>query len=45
MNFIKGTIIGMVAGTVFGVMENDMILDMCRQGKKKIKKLKRKMSF
>ena len=45
MDFIKGTIIGMVAGTCLGVIKNDMICDALRIGKKELRKMKRKMSF
>ncbi len=45
MEFIKGTIIGMVAGACIGVMKNDMLCDIVRCGKKEIRKIKRKLSF
>ncbi len=45
MEFIKGTIIGMVAGTCLGVIKNDMFCDAIKMGKRKLRKLQKKMSF
>ena len=40
MEFIKGTIIGMVAGTCLGVIKNEMFCDVIKQGKRKFRKCK-----
>lgn len=45
MEFLKGTILGMIAGTYLGVMKNDMFYDAIKKGKKEIKKLKKNLSF
>ncbi len=45
MDFIKGAIIGMVAGTCIGVIKNDMICDAMQMGKKGIRKMKRKFGL
>ncbi len=45
MEFIKGTIIGMVAGTCIGVIKNDMICGAMKKGKKELRKMKRKLAF
>ena len=45
MDFIKGAMIGIVAGTVIGVMNDNNIMHMIGQGKKEIKNLKRKYNF
>ena len=34
MEFIKGAIIGMIAGTCVGYLKNDMICEAIRNGKK-----------
>ena len=45
MNFIKGAIIGMVAGTCLGAMKNEMFSDIMKKGKKEIRKMKRMLSM
>ena len=45
MEFIKGTIIGMVAGTCLGVIKNEMFCDIIKQGKRKFRKMQKKISF
>lgn len=45
MNFVKGAVIGMVAGTIIGVMNDESIMKMVKSGKREVKKLKRKYSF
>lgn len=45
MEFVKGAIIGVVAGTIIGVMNDESIMQMVKNGKKEVKKLKRKYSF
>ncbi len=42
MDFIKGAMIGMVAGAAIGVMNSDSILSTLLQGKREIKKMARK---
>lgn len=44
MEFIKGAIIGVVAGTWIGVMNNEMICEVIKNGKKEIRKMKRKFN-
>ena len=36
MNFAKGAIMGMIAGTVVGVMNSSSIMGMYKKGKKQI---------
>lgn len=45
MEFVKGTIIGMVAGACIGMMKKDMFEDAIKMGKKEFKKLKRSFNF
>ena len=45
MDFIKGAMIGIVAGTCLGVMKNDMFCDVLKMGKKELRKMKRKFSM
>ena len=45
MEFIKGTIIGMVDGTCLGVIKNEMFCDIIKQGKRKFRKMQKKISF
>ncbi len=45
MEFIKGTIIGMIAGACVGYLKNDMIYEAIKNGKKEFNKMKRKMNF
>lgn len=39
MNFIKGAMLGMVAGTVVGVMNSQTLKDMLKKGKSAMKKM------
>ena len=45
MNFFKGTLIGIIAGTCIGVMNNEMINDAFNISKKKLRRLQRKMGI
>lgn len=45
MDFIKGTIIGIVAGACVGYLKNDMIYDALKCGRKEFRKVKRKFNF
>lgn len=45
MNFLKGTIIGMVAGACIGYMENESICKIMKKGERKFKKIKRKFGM
>jgi len=45
MEFVKGTIIGIVAGTCIGYMKNDMICSAMKKGKREFRNLKRKFNF
>ena len=45
MNFAKGAIIGIIAGTIVGAMNKDNIMNMIKSGKYEIKKLKRKYNM
>lgn len=42
MDFAKGALIGIVAGTVVGVMNRNYIMSMIKDGKNKMKKMKKK---
>lgn len=42
MDFAKGAIMGIIAGTVVGVMNSSSIMEMFQQGKKQLKKIKKK---
>lgn len=45
MEFIKGTLIGIIAGTCIGYMGNDTICGLMKTGKREIRRMKRKISF
>ncbi|MDD3304368.1 MAG: hypothetical protein PHP54_05560 [Clostridia bacterium] len=45
MNFAKGMIMGMIAGTVVGAMNKDNIMGMLKNGKYQMKKMKRKYNM
>ncbi len=45
MEFVKGTIIGLVAGACIGYMKNDMIYSAMKKGKKEFRNLKKKICF
>ncbi len=45
MNFIKGAAVGMIAGTIVGVMNSGMIKNMFNKGKRQIKHMQKKYSF
>lgn len=42
MNFAKGAIIGMIAGTVVGVMNSSNIMGMYKKGKRQLMKMKKR---
>lgn len=42
MNFTKGAILGIIAGTVVGVMNKDGIIGMINKGQKEMRKMKRR---
>lgn len=42
MNFAKGAIMGMIAGTVVGVMNSSSIMGMYKKGKRQMIRMKRK---
>lgn len=42
MNFTKGAILGIIAGTVVGVMNKDGIMGMINKGQKEMRKMKRR---
>lgn len=43
MNFIKGAMIGMMAGTMIGVMNSNSLKDMFKKGKNKIRKMTKEL--
>lgn len=45
MNFAKGAMIGMIAGTVVGVINSSNILEMFKKSKKELMKMKRKYLY
>lgn len=45
MDFVKGTLLGIVAGTCIGYMGNETICDLMKAGKKEFRKMKRKISL
>lgn len=45
MNFVKGVMLGMVAGAIIGVVNSETLTFIARQGKKGLKKMKRKYNF
>ena len=45
MEFLKGTIVGIIAGTCLGVIKNDMFTDAMKMGRKEFRKMKRKFNF
>lgn len=42
MHFVKGVMIGMVAGTIVGMMNSDSLYYALNMGKKQVKKMKRR---
>lgn len=42
MNFTKGALIGMVAGTIVGVMNKESIMSAINNTKREVRKMKRK---
>ncbi len=42
MNFVKGAMMGIVAGTIVGVMNSDSIMKMFNKGTKEAKKMAKK---
>ena len=45
MEFVKGTMIGIIAGACIGYMNNETICGLMKSGRREFRKLKRKMSF
>lgn len=45
MNFLKGTMIGMVAGTMVGVLNSNYIKSMAKKGKNAMKKMIKSYGF
>lgn len=45
MNFIKGAMVGIVAGTIVGVMNSDSIMKMFNKGTKEVRKMTKKMAI
>ncbi len=43
MSFVKGAMMGIVAGTIVGVINSDSIMKMFSKGTKEVKKLTKKM--
>lgn len=42
MNFTKGALLGMVAGTIVGVMNKDSIMSVINNTRREVKKMKKK---
>lgn len=42
MNFAKGALLGILAGTVVGVMNSDSIMNVLKKGKKEVMKMTKK---
>lgn len=42
MSFAKGAVMGIIAGTVVGVMNSSSIIDMYKKSKKQIMKMKKR---
>lgn len=42
MNFTKGALLGIVAGTIVGVMNKDSIMNAIKSTRHEVKKMKRK---
>ena len=42
MSFAKGAIMGIVAGTVVGVINSSNIINMCKKSKRQIMKMKKR---
>ena len=45
MNFVKGAMLGMVAGAVVGYMNSDSLKDMMKKGKSALKKMTKNMGM
>lgn len=45
MDFVKGTLIGIIAGTCIGYMENETICGLMKTGKREFRKMKRKINL
>ena len=43
MNFVKGAMLGMLAGAVVGYMNSDSLKDMMKKGKNVVKKMTKGM--
>ena len=42
MGFTKGAIMGIIAGTVVGVINSSSIIDICKKGRRQIVKMKKR---
>lgn len=42
MNFVKGAMLGVVAGTIVGVMNSNSIIKMFNKGSKEVRKMARR---
>lgn len=42
MNFAKGAMLGMIAGTIVGVMNSDSMINFFNKGKREVKKLRKR---
>lgn len=45
MEFVKGTLFGIIAGTCIGYMGNDTICGLMKTGKREFRRMKRRISF
>ncbi len=45
MNFVKGAMFGVVAGTIVGVMNSDSIMKMFNKSSKEVKKMAKKYAI
>jgi hypothetical protein len=45
MDFIKGTVMGMIAGACIGYIENEKICELMKNGKKEFRKMKKKINL
>ena len=43
MNFVKGAMMGIVAGTIVGVMNSDSIIRMFNRGTREVKKMTKRI--
>ena len=45
MGFVKGAMIGIIAGTVIGAMNSDSLSHAVHMGKRQVRKMKRRYRF